>query len=514
MVSSFRYPDLTEDDIGRLAAEVAFFLQPGDILGLEGDLGAGKSTFARALIRALSSDPDLEVPSPTFTLMQSYETPRFDIAHFDLYRLTDPGELDELGLESSLKDGVAVIEWPSRAEKRLPAEHFKLLLEEANGAERRTVTISVPPALASRLQRFATVRKFLADAGWGDAATHLQYLQGDASPRRYARLIKPDGTRALLMDSARRLDGPPIREGKPYSAIARLAEDVRAFVAIGGALRDAGLSTPRVFAEDLDEGLLIIEDFGDRVLGAEIACGRDQEPLFRRATETLIALQGMPPPARIALSDGSKFDLPKADESVLDIETQLLLDWYWPALHGRPAPQLARDSFATEWHRVFARVLNQPKTWLLRDYHSPNLISLDDRVSPRDVGIIDFQDALIGPAAYDLVSLLQDARVNVNESLETRLLGHYVSRILERDAAFDAEEFRFAYAALGAQRNTKILGIFARLAMRDGKRQYLAHMPRIWGYLERNLKHEGLQGLAAWYDLNLPRSLRAQALRI
>jgi len=148
--------------------------------------------------------------------------------------------------------------------------------------------------------------------------------------------------------------------------------------------------------------------------------------------------------------------------------------------------------------------------------HTPTgpIISLDDRVSPRDVGIIDFQDALIGPAAYDLVSLLQDARVNVNESLETRLLGHYVSRILERDAAFDAEEFRFAYAALGAQRNTKILGIFARLAMRDGKRQYLAHMPRIWGYLERNLKHEGLQGLAAWYDLNLPRSLRAQALRI
>ena len=146
-----------------------------------------------------------------------------------------------------------MIEWPSRAGTRLPAERFTLLLEEANGADRRTVTFSAPPALAPRLQRFATIRKFLADAGWGDAATHLQYLQGDASPRRYARLIKPDGTRALLMDSARRPDGPPIRDGKPYSAIAHLAEDVRAFVAIGGALRDAGLSTPRVFAEDLDK---------------------------------------------------------------------------------------------------------------------------------------------------------------------------------------------------------------------------------------------------------------------
>jgi len=513
MKNSFLFPDLTESDVARLAGEVAFFLQPGDMLGLEGDLGAGKSTFARALIRALSSDPALEVPSPTFTLMQTYETPRFDIAHFDLYRVTDPSELDELGLEAALKDGVAVIEWPSRAGTRL-AEHFTLLFEEANGADRRTVTFSAPSALTPRLHRFATIRKFLADAGWGDAATHLEYLQGDASPRRYARLTKPDGTRALLMDSVRRPDGPPIRDGKPYSAIAHLAEDVRAFVAIGGVLQKAGLSTPRLFAEDLDQGLLIIEDFGDRVFAAEIARGRDQEPLARRATETLLALQGISPPARIALSDGSAFEIPEADASVLDIETQLLLDWYWPALHGHPAPQSERDSFEAEWYRVFERVLKQPRAWLLRDYHSPNLIALDDRACPRDIGIIDFQDAMVGPAAYDLVSLLQDARVDVDASLETSLLDHYISRILQRDPAFDTDEFRFAYAALGAQRNTKILGIFARLAMRDGKRQYLAHMPRIWGYLERDLKHEGLAGLAAWYDRNLPRSLRAQALRI
>ena len=279
MKSSFLYPDLTESDVARLAGEVAFFLQPGDMLGLEGDLGAGKSTFARALIRALSSDPALEVPSPTFTLMQTYETPRFDIAHFDLYRVTDPGELDELGLEAALKDGVAVIEWPSRAANSSPRSTSHCCSKKRYGADRRTVTLSAPSALTPRLHRFATIRKFLADAGWGDAATHLEYLQGDASPRRYARLTKPDGTRALLMDSPRRPDGPPIRDGKPYSAIAHLAEDVRAFVAIGGALQEAGLSTPRLFAEDLDQGLLIIEDFGDRVFAAEIARGRDQEPL-------------------------------------------------------------------------------------------------------------------------------------------------------------------------------------------------------------------------------------------
>ena len=139
--------------------------------------------------------------------------------------------------------------------------------------------------------------------------------------------------------------------------------------------------------------------------------------------------------------------------------------------------------------------LKQPRTWLLRDYHSPNLIALDDRASPRDVGIIDFQDAMIGPAAYDLVSLLQDARVDVDESAgNTPARPLRFPHFANVTPAFDADEFRFAYAALGAQRNTKILGIFARLAMRDGKRQYLAHMPRIWGYLERNLKHEGLAG--------------------
>jgi len=514
MTISFQFPDLNEDEVARLAEEIAFLLQPGDTLGLEGDLGTGKSTFARALIRALSRDPALEVPSPTFTLAQVYETPRFEVAHFDLYRLTDPRELDELGLEAVLKRGVAVIEWPSRGGDRVPGVRFKLLFEEDGSADRRTVTIGARAGLVPRLQRFAAIRHFLGQSGWGEAPTHLSYLQGDASPRRYARLVKPDGSRAILMDAARRPDGPPIRDGKTYSAIAHLAEDVRAFVAIGGALLKAGFSTPRVLAEDLEQGFLIIEDFGDAVFGAELTRGRSQQSLWLRATEALIALQGHAPPPRIGLSDGSAFEMPEADAGVLEIETQLLLDWYWPALRGAPAPQPERDSFTTEWRRVFERVLKQPKAWLLRDYHSPNLIALDDRASPRDVGIIDFQDAMIGPAAYDLVSLLQDARVDVAEALEKQLFEHYVARMTDQDQEFDAKEFSFAYAALGVQRNTKILGIFARLAMRDGKRQYLAHMPRIWGYLERNLKHDNLRSLAAWYDRNLPQTSRMRALTI
>jgi len=513
-MSSFHYPDLTENDLARLAGDMSFFLQPGDTLCLEGDLGAGKSTFARALIRALADDPALDVPSPTFTLTQSYETPRFDVAHFDLYRLRDPEELDELGLESALSRGVAVIEWPSLGDGRIPPDHVTVRLTEGSTDALRSVTMSATTALSERLERFAAIRQFVGQCGWSAPDTQLTYLQGDASPRRYARLQKPDGERALLVDSPRRPDGPPIRDGKSYSAIAHLAEDVTAFVAIAGALRDAGISAPRIFAQDLERGLLIIEDFGDKVFGSQVQRGSDQGALWRRAVDTLIALQSAAVPERITLPSGAIFRVPPIDERVLEIETALLLDWYWPAHHGAAASASERDDFAAAWHPVFTQILSQPAAWILRDYHSPNLIALDDRAAPRDVGVIDFQDALRGPAAYDLVSLLQDARIDVSEALENDLLDHYIATLTQRDPTFDAAEFRFVYAALGAQRNTKILGIFARLAMRDGKRQYLAHLPRIWGYLERNLRHAGLQPLAAWYDRSLPAKQRTQPLTI
>jgi hypothetical protein len=511
---TFTFPDLTEGDVSRLAQEIAFLLQPGDTLALEGDLGAGKSTFARALIRSVAGNPELEIPSPTFTLVQSYETTRFEIAHFDLYRLSDPAEIDELGLDAALARGVAIIEWPSRGEHRIPVDRLTLRFDEGAEIDRRNVLLGATADFASRLERFAETRRFLEQAGWSDASTSVRYLQGDASPRRYARLAKADGSRAILMDSPQRPDGPPIRDGRPYSAIAHLAENVRAFVAIDRTLAAAGLSVPHILAEDLNAGLLLIEDFGDRVLSTEVKNGGDQSALWTRGVDALVAVQSSPPPAHIPLSDGSVFKLPVADGGVLEIEAELLLDWYWPALRGTPPPQSARKEFNDLWKAAFGRVLSQPKTWLLRDFHSPNLIALDDRQSPRDIGIIDFQDAMIGPAAYDLISLLQDARVDVPETLEKQLLARYVAAMKVRNPEFDPAEFAFSYAALGAQRNTKILGIFARLAARDGKTQYLAHLPRIWGYLERDLAHDDLAPLGAWYEKNLPRNLRSEALNI
>ena len=507
-------PNLSEPDLARFAQEVAFMLGAGDTLALEGDLGAGKTTFARALIRALTGDPALEVPSPTFTLAQSYATPRFEVAHFDLYRLTTPDDLEELGLDAALQRGIAIVEWPSRAHGRLPDERLTLTLSEGESADTRSVILTSAPSLEPRLARLGDIRTFLDAAGWGKSDTALSYLQGDASARRYARLKRAGGARAILMDAPRQPDGPPIRDGLPYSRIAHLAEDVRPFVAIGNALSAAGFSTPEIMAHDLDHGLLLIEDFGDAVFGSEVANGVDQAQLWQRGTDTLVALRAVRPAPSLPLPDGTSYSVPPLDLGVILIETELLTDWYWPAVYGTPIPDSVRRDFIAAWTEVARRVLAAPRGWMLRDYHSPNLIALDGRRPPRDVGIIDFQDALIGPDAFDLVSLLQDARLDVSKTLEHALLDRYVARVHSLEPHFDEVQFRFTYAALGVQRNTKILGIFARLAKRDGKRQYLAHIPRIWGYLARSLTHPGLATLAAWYDHDLPPEVRRRTLNV
>ena len=490
----------------RFAELLALKLRPGDAVALSGELGAGKTTLARGLIRALLQDEAAEVPSPTFSLQQTYETPRFAVAHFDLYRLSDVGEVRELGLDD-IRDEVAIIEWPERAAALLPDNRFDVLLEEAARPDVRRLGLSGHGTAAPRAARVRQVLEFLDDQPeWREAS--VTYLQGDASTRTYARLAAR-GRSALLMDAPRQPDGPPVRDGKPYSRIAHLAEDmVRPFSSLSRVLRAAGLSAPEILGEDQERGLLLIEDLGDRVFGAEVAQARTpQSELWQAAVDALAALP-QAPAIRELVSRGSAngIALPAYDQEALQIEVELLLDWYWPAVHGAPAGSDVRAEYLALWEPLFRRLERQAPSLVLRDYHSPNLLWLPERGGVRRVGIIDFQDAQRGPAAYDVVSLLQDARVDVPETLEKNLIEHY----LRAAKARDPHEFQFAYNALGAQRNTKILGIFVRLAKRDGKRTYLAHLPRIWGYLQRNLANVALAPLAAWYDKHFPVSSRGK----
>jgi aminoglycoside/choline kinase family phosphotransferase len=394
-----------------------------------------------------------------------------------------------------------------------PASHLRIRIAEERSPDAltetpRRVTLLGRGTWTARVARIARLAQFVAEAGWAGEDCRLAYLQGDASTRRYARLTCHERT-AVLMDAPRQPDGPPIRDGLPYSRIAHLAEDVRPFVALAAHLRGAGFSAPEVLAHDLSRGLLVIEDLGDDVFARLAEPAGALPELWRAATEALVALRSVPVPELLPLPDGTSHALPHYDRAALAIETVLLVDWYWPAAKGVPAPTDVRAEFETAWTSVFDQLLDLPTGLVLRDFHSPNLLWVPGLEGAAQVGIIDFQDALRGPPAYDLVSLLQDARVDVPPALEAALFEHYCAAVAARESHFDRETFAFAYAALGAQRNTKILGIFARLARRDAKPGYLRHLPRIWGYLARDLEHPRLEALKRWYDRHFPPQLRA-----
>ena len=486
----------------RLAIDIASALAPGDFVTLAGDLGAGKTTFARLLIRCLAGDETIEVPSPTFTLMQSYELPRFPLTHIDLYRLSGAAELAELGLEELPAGTVVLLEWPDRAEGLLPRDRLDIALTlAAKGKDEfRDARVTGHGACARRVARLSAVRGFLAGSGMGEA--ERRPLPGDASTRSYQRLALGERS-AILMDWPPRPDGPPLRDGKPYSAVAHLAENVIAFVALAKGLRERGLNAPEICHADLGQGLLIIQDLGDeRIVAGQHPPVPIQER-YETAVDALLALHEQPLPDVLPAAPDVEHRLPRYDLDAFLIEASLVLDWYLPRL-GVAVAAPARAGFESLWREALQGAIDASPTWVLRDYHSPNLLWLPQRQGLARLGILDFQDAVMGPAAYDLASLLQDARVDVAEATEASLLGRYVRGRLLADSHFDLPHFMELYATLAAQRASKILGIFARLDRRDRKPQYLRHMPRIWGYLQRSLAHPSLAPLGAWYAAHVP----------
>lgn len=485
-----------------LARDLAFALAPGDVIAIGGDLGAGKTALARAIIRTLAADESLEVPSPTFTLMQVYEFARFPVVHADLFRINTLAELSELGWEEASVGAVVLVEWPEKAGPLLQAERLEVHLDLAPelGSGHRRIALTGIGGWAERLARLRAEHALLAASGYGNA--RRAHIQGDASTRSYERIFTDEGS-AILMKAPAGKDGPPIRQGRTYGDIAKLAQNMEPFVALSRGLRARGFSAPEIYSADLTSGLLLLEDLGS----TGIVEGEPPVPIEERyaaAIDVLVALHTQELPPSLPVAPRIEYAIPRYGIDTFLIEVELLIDWYLPHRGAKPLEATSREIFRALWREALIDPLNHPATWVLRDFHSPNLLWLERREGIQQIGLLDFQDALIGPAAYDVASLAMDARCTVSGETEVRLLSQYAIGRLRADPSFDHAQFAAHYMIMGAQRATKILGIFARLDRRDGKPQYLRHMPRVWTYLMHALEHPSLAAIKGWYATNVP----------
>lgn len=330
--------------------------------------------------------------------------------------------------------------------------------------------MSDPRALRTSLRA-----DFVRRAGWGDAQEHL--LAGDASFRKYFRLTRAAGT-AVVMDA-------PAPQ-----------EDVRPFVRIGRHLLELGLSAPEIWAEDAANGFLLLEDLGDDTFAQVLARGGDEGELYTRAIDVLVALHQAPDHALLPGLGGY------TGEALIDA-AMLLPDWYLPEASGTPTSAEDTAAYRAAWQQCLAELPAGASALLLRDYHKDNLLWLPTRTGVKACGLLDFQDAQEGHPSYDLVSLIEDARRDVLPAVHTACMERYIAA-----TGLDAADFRLGFALMAAQRHARIIGLFVRLLRRDGKPEYLQHLPRCWRMFERALGHEALEPLRLWVDRLLPPALR------
>lgn len=311
----------------------------------------------------------------------------------------------------------------------------------------------------------AGLDEFLTRYGWTDA--QISPVAGDASFRRYFRVNSATSGKAILMDAP-----PPHEDPQPFLDIAQY-------------LTGHQFRAPEIYGTDLTRGLVLLEDFGDRRMREHLDDHpEDESQIYRAAIDTIVRLAGTP------AADAQPYDM-----ATYLREVQLLTEWYMPAM----GLSCDANAFDQMWVDALAPLASCQDVTVLRDYHAENIMLLDDG----EQGIIDFQDALVGHPAYDLVSLLQDARRDVRPELEADMLAYYLT------AANPGSDFDAHYALLGAQRNTKIIGIFTRLWKRDGKERYLSFLPRMWGLLERDLAHPALASVKQWFDTHIPTEVRS-----
>jgi len=327
------------------------------------------------------------------------------------------------------------------------------------------------------LDREKKIKNFLDQNGW--AGSKRSALAGDASFRTYER-ITLNNKCAVLMNAP-----PP-------------DEDVRPFVTVAQHLIRLGYSAQKIFAIEEEAGLLLLEDLGKNTYTKVLSSGGDETALYKLATDVLIDLHRRPTKESIPPS------LPIYGNGRLLDEVFLTPQWTYSAFTGVPATEKVRKKYGEIWLELFSHIHAGPKTLVLRDYHVDNLLWMKERSGIKACGLLDFQDAVAGHPTYDLMSLLEDARRDLGPGVKAEMIERYLSAFPE----LDRKGFETVFSILAAQRHAKVIGIFTRLWKRDGKPDYLTHIPRVWTLLEAALENPVLSDLKDWFDNHMPTNMR------
>jgi len=476
--------NLKETEI--LAKEVSLIIQKGDFISLVGPMGSGKTTLSKYIINSIG-EVIQEVTSPTFNLSQTYPTQRSLITHYDLYRIENYTDLEEIGFKEALEEGIVIVEWADKFSHELPKDRLEIKIED-NGKNKRIAYIKGYGCWKKRLERNIHLNNFIS--GCDLKIVNKNWMKGDASERSYQRIVTEDNSYVVMNNNQRKKEINPTK----------IAENIEAFILINYYLESLGIKIPRILKIDRKNSFLLLEDLGNIQYSKINLNDNHVFDYYAPAIESLVLIQNSQHKKNLKYN-GMEHVLNFYDKDIYLEEVKLLIDWYWPYKKGTLCEINVYKEYTAIWNTLLSKI-SQSSTLTLRDFHSPNLLWVNNENGLRRCGIIDFQDALIGHPLYDLVSLTQDARIDISRELETKILNYYnelkysqASKNLEINLVQD-------YHIIATQRCFKILGVFARLAMSSKKPEYLLHIPRIIGYIERNFENKVLKDLKEWFERN------------
>ena len=480
-----KYISRNLSDLEKLAKELVPLLNEGGVMTLNGQIGAGKTTLAKLIIQELTQTPLEDIVSPTFNLYHTYNRDNLEIAHYDFYRIESEIELLEIDLNESLTDKICIIEWADKFRDLLPKDRIEIFITCKKNE--RVYRINPLGKFREVVSNRAKIENYLG--GLDINFTELQRLPGDASKRNYYRVMSPDNT-MILMDATQESN---------IKSKTGLSNGIDDFIKIQKYLDSIDVRVPKLIVRNRIDNILLEEDLGEYSY-ADMLTKENYQKLYNPAIKTLIHISNINHPKNIS-TDSNPHYLKEFDLDIYLNEAEIFIDYYWPFIHGKQCNADKKQEFTHVMGEVYSN-LTDDKTLMLRDFHSPNLLFLENEDGFRKCAVIDFQDALFGHPLYDLVSLTNDARTTIDEHQEKYLIDLYKKDFPFNNFQFDSLSFIEQYHILGVQRSIKILGIFARLAILETNQNYLVHMPRVICYIKRIMQSGSIQTLACWLNQN------------